>query len=268
MELLRLAKLIDVKDAWVGGDARLVQLGDILDRGAGEREILDLLDRLRVEAKAAGGEVHVVNGNHELMQTAGRFLYASNEGLRAFAEFDDGDPSLTVYPKAKRGRWAAFRPGGPYAKRLADNPIILELEGTLFVHGGLLPKHLDIGIEELNQRARDFLLGDDDKAWGFFADWDSPLNMRHFSKKPSAADCALLSETLRRTKNKRMVMGHTPQIGGVKSYCGGTAWVVDVGIGRCCGNNREALEIVGDEVKPLRYPPGPAPMIRGRPMPR
>jgi hypothetical protein len=40
---LRLAKLIDDKDKWCGGATHLVQLGDVTDRGDGERECIDLL---------------------------------------------------------------------------------------------------------------------------------------------------------------------------------------------------------------------------------
>ncbi|MEM9695986.1 MAG: metallophosphoesterase [Myxococcota bacterium] len=262
VDLLELAALIDGHDhRWVGGATTLVQLGDILDRGAGEREILDLLDRLKREARAEGGEVHVVNGNHELMNVAGQFTYVSKAGFDAFAAFDDGDRRWTAYPPSRRGRRAAFSPGQPYAKRLAQYPVVLRLDDTLFVHAGLLPKHVTIGIEELNTRAKAFLLEGERKHWGFFADWDSPLNMRHYSKSPSAGDCALLAETLKRTGTKRMVVGHTPQVRGVTAYCADQVWAIDVGVGRCCGNNRGALAIEGDRAIPLRFRPGPPPRL-------
>src|SRR4051794_38999116 len=43
---LKLAGAIDDKDHWAGGALMVVQTGDQLDRGDGERAILDLLDRL------------------------------------------------------------------------------------------------------------------------------------------------------------------------------------------------------------------------------
>lgn len=45
---------------WGGGDAVLVQTGDVLDRWGEEREALSLLFRLQDEARAQGGAVHLL----------------------------------------------------------------------------------------------------------------------------------------------------------------------------------------------------------------
>ena len=248
-QVLQLAKLIDKDDDWIGGNARLVQLGDFLDRGDTEREIIALFEALRAAAPKHGGAVHILSGNHELMNAARRFPYVTPNGFTDFAEHDDGDPTLRVVKKERRGRWAAFRPGGPYARILANYPVILRLDDTVFVHGGVLPKHVDYGIERINQRARDFLLGNDDSAWGWFAEWDSPVNSRHYSKHPGAGDCYLLRTALEKMKAKRMVVGHTVQLGGIDSFCGDTIWATDIGISSCCGNKRQALELTGDAVR-------------------
>src|SRR3954468_16349768 len=52
---LRTAGAIDTADKWIGGGLVVVQTGDVLDRGAAERAILDLLYALEPQAKAAGG---------------------------------------------------------------------------------------------------------------------------------------------------------------------------------------------------------------------
>src|SRR4051812_23194950 len=43
--VLRLAGAIDASDRWIGGALVVVQTGDMLDRGDGERAIVDLFDR-------------------------------------------------------------------------------------------------------------------------------------------------------------------------------------------------------------------------------
>ncbi len=66
VKILRHAKLIDAKHHWCGGHHRLVQIGDILDRGPFSLRVDALLDRLQEEAQASGGEVIRLIGNHEL----------------------------------------------------------------------------------------------------------------------------------------------------------------------------------------------------------
>lgn len=56
------------------------QVGDQLDRGNNEVQILYFLERLQKEAAAAGGALHILNGNHETMNVGGRFRYATTPG--------------------------------------------------------------------------------------------------------------------------------------------------------------------------------------------
>lgn len=56
------------------------QVGDQLDRGDNEIQILYFLERLQKEATAAGGALHILNGNHETMNVGGRFRYATAPG--------------------------------------------------------------------------------------------------------------------------------------------------------------------------------------------
>jgi hypothetical protein len=65
------------------GDARskklkgFVQVGDQLDRGDQEIEILYTLERLQREACKAGGALHILNGNHETMNIAQDMRYGT-----------------------------------------------------------------------------------------------------------------------------------------------------------------------------------------------
>lgn len=68
--------IIDEKLNWTFGDGHLVLLGDFVDRGEKVNEVLWLSYKLDCEAKKAGGKVHFILGNHELMNMQGKTRYA------------------------------------------------------------------------------------------------------------------------------------------------------------------------------------------------
>lgn len=60
-------------------------MGDLLDRGDQELPLLYWLERLQGQAAAAGGALHVLNGNHESMNVAGQYRYATRGGMHRWA---------------------------------------------------------------------------------------------------------------------------------------------------------------------------------------
>ena len=252
---LRLAGATDERDAWIGKDLVVVQTGDQLDRGDGEREIMDLLERLRREAAAAGGALHVLSGNHELMNTAGDLRYVTERGFLEFAAppgVDLQDPRARAVPEPMRGRWLAFAPGGPYAKKLAEQPVILVVGDTVFTHGGLSPEHVARGIDAINDEVRRWYLGQGEISPELLQDDGSPVWTRRYCQNPRPSDCAALREALAAVPAKRLVVGHTVHTEGIQSACDETVWCIDVGMAAYYGGPVQALEIRGDSVAILR----------------
>lgn len=254
---LRLVGAIDERDRWIGGPLVVVQTGDQLDRGDEEQAILDLLDRLQDEARAAGGAVHALLGNHELMNVEGDFRYVTGMGWADFADagivVDPADSVVTALPGEQRPRAAAFRPGGRYALRLAERNVVTIVGRTLFVHGGILPHHLVYGLERLNRETRAWLRGEATRPT-LYEDRDDPVWARHYSDEPDASDCDLLSDVLAAADCDRMVVGHTVQEGGITPYCDERVWCIDTGAAAAYGGAVEALEITDAGIRVLVVP--------------
>ena len=172
------AGVLDAAGNWVGGRAHLVVTGDFLDRGPDSRSVMDLLMRLEGEAAEAGGRVHVLLGNHEVMNLVGDLRYVSAGEYAAFAE--DESPAerargLEVFGVSRKGRLddaalaakfeqrappgffahrRAFAPDGRYGRWLLEKPFIVVINDTAFVHGGLSPMVTELGLGGINGRLK------------------------------------------------------------------------------------------------------------------
>lgn len=171
--LLRESGVVDAAGRWTAGRTHVVSLGDLLDRGADSRQVMDLLMRLQAEARAAGGALHVVLGNHEAMNVLGdlrdvhpgeyaayadlepaderaarREVWLAERGAESGAEFD------RRYPAGYFGHRRALGPGGRYGQWLLSQPVAVVLDDTLFLHGGPSPVLRGLSLDDLNQRYR------------------------------------------------------------------------------------------------------------------
>lgn len=255
----RLAGAIDEKDGWIGGKLVLVQTGDVVDRGDDDRKILDLIEQLKGEAAKAGGEVLALVGNHEVMNSELDFRYVTRGAFSAFADVTPRDErtaeTTATLDSPARGRAAAFLPGGPYARMLAQRPVVARVGDTIFVHGGVLPKHVKIGLDGINDGTRKWFLGETRSLPKDITAEDGPLWTRMYSAAPGASECATLVEALRALNAKRMVMGHTVQKPDISSACDEKAWRIDTGMSKHYGGPVEVLEIRGDTLKVLKEGP-------------
>jgi hypothetical protein len=243
---LRLAGAIDEHDRWTGGTTVLVQTGDQLDRGDDELEVLDLLDALTVQARAAGGAVHVLNGNHELMNVKQDLRYVTLGGFLDFLPTPVADPASVdpqVVVDAVHERLKACRPGHSLALRLLNRNVVTIVGDTVFVHGGVLPHVVDYGIERLNQETRAWIRKDRQYPPDILLATDGPVWSRHYSRDPDVEDCRLLEEALDGLGARRMVVGHTVHDKGISPACEEMVWRVDVGLARHYGGSPAVLEL-------------------------
>jgi hypothetical protein len=177
--------------------------------------------------------------------------YVTPAGFEDFQDavtITDVDSVLAQFEEEQRARVSAFRPGGAYAKVLAQRNTVVIIGQNVFVHGGILPEHMDYGLERLNAELRAWMAGEGPvPAWT--EEKDSPVWMRHYSDEVDEEDCDLLAEVLDRLGAKRMIVGHTVQTDGITSYCEGKVWCIDVGIADYYGGEVCILEIKGDTVR-------------------
>ena len=171
---LQKAGLLDHSLSWNGGDTHLIITGDLVDRGADSRRVMALVMRLEAEAIGAGGRVHLTLGNHEVMNLIGDLRYVADAEYAAFAgdesaaereqwyqRFRDGHPAdadeKTVRsafdeqaPPGYFGHRAAFRREGVYGKWLLEKPLLIVINDTAFVHGGMPPYVAEHGFTGVN----------------------------------------------------------------------------------------------------------------------
>jgi|TARA_B110000008_G_scaffold235397_1_gene240220 hypothetical protein len=266
---------------WVGGDTTLVQLGDILDRGDDEIGILILLQKLDKEAQKQGGRVYVMNGNHEVLNVSGDFRYVSRGAFGESTRFSEhlvklfGDKFRDAFGVDEEDAWARqskariglFSPGGPLAQQLSMHHTVLIVNDTVFAHGGLVPRHVEFGLDKLNRAVTDWMRGKEIKddetrqalgmAIGGVRDsivWHRAYGTEKFATdEDRSTSCELLGKTLGMIDGvSRLVVGHTPQLGGANCECNGQIWRIDVGMSfGVLGAEPQVLEIDGDEVRVL-----------------
>lgn len=179
--LLREVGVIDADNNWSGGNTHLVSLGDLVDRGPGSRDVLTLLMKLEKQAAAAGGAVHVVLGNHEVMVMSGDLRYVSRPEFAAYADEESAAEREALYqgwlaeqpdmeeaqaraafddkfPPGYLGLQKAFAPDGEMGRWLKDLPLVIRVNDRLYLHGGISSAIAETPLEQINRENKAELL--------------------------------------------------------------------------------------------------------------
>jgi hypothetical protein len=149
-------------------------------------------------------------------------------------------------------------PGGRYALALSERDVAAVVGDSVFVHGGLLPEHLEYGIERINREVRAWMRGTVRQPPPSVASERSLVWVRDYSLDPvSPATCEVLAKVLKQLNVARMVVAHTVQKTGISSACDDRVYRIDVGLSRYYGNGPiQVLEIAGSSVRVLSAPRG------------
>jgi hypothetical protein len=271
-DLLHESGVIDDADRWAAGNTHVVSLGDLLDRGAGSRHVLDLLMRLQQEARAAGGYLHVVLGNHEAMNLLGDLRYVDAQEYAGYADLEsaaDRDearlndictapcaPFDERFPPGYFGHRDAFAPNGRYGRWLLGLPVAIRIDDTLFMHGGLGPELGGMSLAELNQRYRaalsEALERPENAEDNPLLSQGGPNWYRGTALCQEATESDFLLPLLRQFGASRLVIGHTPtrDARAVTRFAGRVV-KLDTGMNPVYRGRSTALILAGQAVRVL-----------------
>lgn len=212
-KLLQAHGIIDQNLAWSFGDGHLVITGDVFDRGEHVTEALWLLYALDAQAKAAGGAVHMLLGNHEAMVMANDLRYVNPQYLAVAQTLGLTYPEI-FDNQSVLGRW------------LRSKPVIVQVNDSLFMHAGLHPDYvsLKMSVSEVNEHFRRSLglakseIKQDDTL-AFLYGKLGPIWYRGYFNAP-LLEASELDKVLEQLQVSRIVVGHTTMSGVFSHYLG------------------------------------------------
>ena len=229
-KLLQANHVIDDDFNWTFEKNHLVLIGDFVDRGTMVTEVLWLIYSLEEKAKAAGGYVHYILGNHEIMNMSNDLRYVQQRYLRNAALMKKSYMQL-FGPDAEIGRWLATK---NVTERIGD---------ILFMHGGISQyvNMMNIPLNELNDIVRPFYTDttynySDKRLNVLYSDF-SPFWYRGYYTAPKAT-MAQIDSTLNIYGVRYITTGHTIVANEIRSFYDGKLFDTDV---HHAGGHSEAL---------------------------
>jgi hypothetical protein len=150
INLLKAADIIDDDLNWSFGTGHLVVLGDIFDRGDKVTEILWHLFGLEKQAVTAGGMVHVLLGNHEVMVLNNELGYINEKYIKVEAITNTYYSGL-YSENTVLGKW------------LRSKPVVITINNCIFIHAGISVELIqrNMKIQEINRMFSRKIVGKD-----------------------------------------------------------------------------------------------------------
>ncbi len=213
-------QVIDQQLNWKFGKGHLVLVGDFMDRGFSTTQVLWFIYKLEQEAKATGGHVHFIIGNHELKNMYGDYQAASLK--YTFVASILGKSQANLYDQnSVLGRW------------LASKNVIESINGNLFAHGGLHPDimKIDMTLDEINSFVRSsyykapYPKPNEDENQLLLSSKDGICWYRGYFKEDLTQE--EVEKPLAKFKANAIIVGHTLQ-SKVKSHYKGKVIGIDV----------------------------------------
>lgn len=142
-QLLQRNEVIDSNFNWTFGNGHLVLTGDFVDRGNQQTEVLWLIYSLEEKAKAAGGYVHYILGNHEIMNMSGDLRYLNQKYTANALLLQESYVSL-LGEDSELGRW------------LRTKNVMEKVGDILFCHAGISAEvnKMDFSTARINKLVR------------------------------------------------------------------------------------------------------------------
>jgi hypothetical protein len=211
--------VIDEQMNWTFGDGHLVLVGDFCDRGDHVTEVYWLIYSLEEKAKAAGGHVHLVLGNHEIMNMSGDLRYLHPKYQQTTVLLHHSYPAL-YGPQTELGRW------------LRTKNIVEKVGNVIYAHGGisLLVDAMDINTTGINDLSRPFYADstyryNNPRLDTLFSDM-GPFWFRGYYKTEKALP-EDVTETLKKFSVNHIVTGHTVVADTVSMWYNGKLFNTD-----------------------------------------
>lgn len=220
---LREHNVIDAENKWNFGKGHLVYVGDVFDRGDKVTEILWFIYRLEQEAKKAGGNLHFVFGNHELMILNNDNRYI-NDKYKSLCKPLGLEYASLFHSNSVLGEWLRTRNS------------IVQINDFLFVHGGISEDLLGKGhnVEAVNNTTRQYLIGglnaNNIEVCNEVFSSTGPFWYRGYfmeSKKYDKIDKEGVDRILKNLNVKTIVVGHT-EVDQISEFFSGK--IIDVNI--------------------------------------